>query len=95
MTFAIGDEVTWSSQAQGYSKRERGIVVAYVPPGERPSKDDFPDLFKGAGAGWGRSTESWVVRVGRKHYWPVAKNLRRAGDNTCPACNGTGVRPHA
>lgn len=86
--FAVGDKVQWSSQAQGRSKRKVGVVVAYVPVGERPCRHDFPDLHKGPGCGWGRTVDSWVVRVGNKHYWPVSKNLRNV--NTCPHCEGTG-----
>jgi len=70
----IGDKVTWESQAGGYRKTKIGEIVDVVPAGNRPSVDNFPDLHK-AGVGWGRNHRSYVVRVGKKHYWPIVKNL--------------------
>ena len=87
MIFSIGEQVVWSSQAQGHSKQKSGEVVAYVPPNERPCHVSFPDLYKGAGVGWGRSIESYVVRVGTKHYWPITKKLRRAGPSELEQAN--------
>ena len=87
MIFSIGEQVVWSSQAQGHSKQKSGEVVAYVPPNERPCHVSFPDLYKGASVGWGRSTESYVVRVGTKHYWPITKKLRRAGPSELEQAN--------
>lgn len=81
MTFSVGENVSWSSQAQGFTKRKDGVVVAYVPPGNRPCRNSFPDLYKGPGVGFGRSVDSYVVRVGNKHYWPITKNLSRTGAN--------------
>jgi hypothetical protein len=89
--FAVGDAVTWISQAQGNTKRKDGIVVAYVAPGERPDRVAFPDLYTGPGCGWGRDGESYVVAVGRKHYWPIASKLNLGA--ACPTCKGTGVAP--
>lgn len=76
--FKIGDKVKWSSQAQGYSKIKEGEVVQVVPSGERPDRERFIELYKHSGCGFGRSAESYVVRVKRKHYWPVASKLERA-----------------
>lgn len=87
--FAIGDRVTWRSQSGGNTTEKVGVVVAYIAPGERPDQFYFPDLHKGVGCGYGRAVESWVVRVGKRHYWPVSKNLRRVA--VCPHCNGTGI----
>ena len=87
MIFSIGEQVVWSSQAQGHSKQKSGEVVAYVPPNERPCHVSFPDLYKSAGVGWGRSIESYVVRVGTKHYWPITKKLRRAGPSELEQAN--------
>lgn len=72
----LGDVVEWSSQAQGHSKSKQGVVVAIVPPGQRPDRDQFIDLYKGPGVGFGRKHVSYVIRVGRsKHYWPFANKL--------------------
>ena len=87
--FSIGEVVEWTSQAAGRSKTKQGVVVAYVAPGERPDRLQFPDLYKNSGCGLGRSVESWVVKVGNKHYWPNGAKLVR--EAACPWCNGTGL----
>jgi len=75
MTFQFGQTVEWTSQAQGSTKTKRGHVVQVVAAGQRPNREHFPDLYTSAGCGWGRKHESYVVRVGNRHYWPVVKNL--------------------
>lgn len=83
--FEVGDVVHWTSQAQGVSKTKQGVVQAIVPAGQRPDPTLFADLYKGPGAGWGRATVSYVIRVGRsRHFWPHAK-LLRAGPAPEPA----------
>jgi hypothetical protein len=81
MAFNIGDKVEWASQSQGYTATKIGTIVATVPAGEHPQRDDFPDLFAGAGCGlMGRKHESYVVAVqfprSVRHYWPRVKNLK-------------------
>lgn len=69
--FKVGDPVQWKSQAGGYIKSKAGIVAEVVPPMASP---------RNKGDGWGspRNHESYVVKVGTKLYWPVARNLRFA-----------------
>lgn len=84
--FKIGDQVEWSSQAQGSETTKQGRIVAVVSAGDRPNRDNFEDLYKGPGCGFGRDHESYVVRVvaGKtgnakpKHYWPRVSALRPA-----------------
>lgn len=75
----VGDKVKWTSQAQGYTRMKEGEVVAVIAEGDRPSREAFLDLYKGPGCGYGRTGESYVVRVGRKHYWPRASLLEAQG----------------
>ena len=73
----LGDKVRWSSQAGGHKKTKEGTVAQIVPHGKRPDLNRFPDLYRGSGCGIGRKELSYVVRVGNKHYWPVASKLER------------------
>lgn len=74
--FAVGDTVAWTSQAGGYAKTKVGVVVAVVPAGEYPSREDYASLYRNAGVGMPRDHESYVVRVkGGGVYWPRAKAL--------------------
>ena len=76
-SFNIGDHVEWSSQSAGYTKTKAGVVVQVVAAGMRPDRDAFPSLYKHLGCGFGRAGESYVVQVGKKHYWPVASKLAK------------------
>lgn len=78
VTFAVGQQVQWTSQSRGSSTTKSGVVVAVVPPGKRPSRSAFPDLYRGAACGLGRKHESYVVRVGHQHYWPRVSGLSQA-----------------
>lgn len=77
--FELGDEVAWESQARGFSKEKRGVVVRVLEPGERFTDADratFPNLFRGFGVGVPRPHRSYVVKVGNVYYWPVVGKLR-------------------
>lgn len=76
----LGDVVTWTSQAGGYSKTKEGVIVAVVPPNGDP-RDYIPAGLKLDGPGYPRSTESYLIRVRSltKLYWPFVGNLRAAG----------------
>jgi hypothetical protein len=74
--FELGEIVSWRSQAQGFDKVKTGEVVEVLMPGMRPDRERFPDLYRGPGVGLGRDHISYVVQVGRKHYWPRVKHLR-------------------
>lgn len=80
MSFEVGDEVMWRSQAAGRPKEKRGTIVQIVFPGDRPSRERFPSLVKG-GIGQSRKLFSYVIKVGgkrsHKHYWPHASRLRK------------------
>jgi len=72
MPFRVGDEVEWTSQAGGYRKTKRGVVMAVVPPGGLPRLQDFR-----AETYIGRGHESYIVHVkGIGRYWPRVKQLR-------------------
>lgn len=77
--FEMGHPVEWTSQAGSYTKRKVGVVVEVVEPGKRPSRVQFPSLYK-QGCGWGRNARSYVVRVGKQYYWPHAPQLKPAVD---------------
>lgn len=89
--FAVGQQVTWSSQAQGMTKTKTGTIVEVVAPNERPDTTGRPGLN---GCGFGRSHESYIVEVPQgpkakpRHYWPVASILRFAD----PADRGGGYK---
>jgi hypothetical protein len=81
VAFAVGERVTWRSQAQGSAMTKTGVIVEVVPPNVRPDTTGRPGLN---GCGFGRNHESYIVEVARgpkakpRHYWPVASILRFA-----------------
>ena len=80
MTFRVGDDVSWTSQAQGFTRRKVGTVAEVVPAGQRPDRARFARLYKGAGVGFARDNESYVVMVGNAPYWPRVAHLKAARD---------------
>lgn len=68
--------VQWRSQAQGHAKTKIGTVREVVQAGNRPDRIRFASLYKGAGVGFGRKDESYVVEVAGRYYWPHANKLR-------------------
>lgn len=72
--FNIGDSVTWTSQAAGFSVEKAGQIAEIVRAGAQPSRERFPALYK-SGIGSPRRDVSYVVMVGRKAYWPLANKL--------------------
>ena len=74
--FEVGRTVVWRSQAQGLWKMKVGKIVEVVPQGERPSRQRFEILYKGAGVGFSRKHESYVVMVGSRPYWPRVSALK-------------------
>lgn len=82
--FQLGQEVTWSSQAQGVVKTKVGVVVEVIPAGEHPDRERFEPLYRGSGVGSSRNHESYVVEAFdptgkssvRKVYWPRTAALR-------------------
>lgn len=73
--FTEGDIVEWTSQAGGFTKTKRGMIVEVVAAGNLPSRERFTSLHKGWGVGMPRDHESYVVKVGNKPYWPRVVNL--------------------
>lgn len=82
-SFAVGDRVTWESQAGGYTRKKTGTVVEVVRAGGIPRDKNF---------GSSRAHESYIVEVTyeprrststiksvrvRKpeRYWPLVANL--------------------
>ena len=93
----LGDKVYWTSQAQGFTKRKEGVIVAVVPMNQDP-KDYVPQdaggvFFQLKFPGGFRDHESYLIRVGKKRtlYWPLAKNLhmdiRNVGQKFCKCGN--------
>ena len=79
MGFKIGDFVEWTSQAGGYAKSKRGLVVEVVPINAEPSRKP-----RGAGLG-GRKHQSYIVEVLGETprqkatlHWPVVSQLKLA-----------------
>lgn len=73
----LGEVVSWTSQAGGREVAKRGEVVAVVGAGQRPDREQFPELWKKPGPGLPRDYESYVVRVtGRGVYWPRISALK-------------------
>lgn len=79
-----GTVVEWTSQSQGYAKTKIGTVREVVQAGNRPSRMRFPQLYKGAGVGYARKFESYVVEVAGRPYWPLANKLRVVSMSTTP-----------
>lgn len=84
--FAVGDLVTWQSQAQGSTVTKSGTIIAIVPPETDPNKAIPPDLqdkvrqFDASGT---RKETSYLVAVPTPKgkschlYWPRVKHLRK------------------
>lgn len=78
-TITVGTRVRWTSQAGGFAKTKEGLVVYVIPPKEyvreilqrndrfRREVRDFSIFL--------RDHESYVVRVGKRLYWPIVKGL--------------------
>ena len=66
----IGDTVSWSSQAGGFSKMKTGVIVEAVRPFSAPSQQ------YGLRTTSKRSSTSYVVKVGNKYYWPHRSLLK-------------------
>jgi len=79
----LGNTVQWTSQAQGTAKTKTGVIVGVVAAKKMPDRIRFASLYTGAGCGYRRDHESYVVRVdvgkqpGKtfKHYWPRVSAL--------------------
>jgi len=73
--FAEGDEVTWTSQSQGFEKRKHGKIVRVVASGIGPSVPQGMRV-QGAGLGGARNHQSYLVGIGNILYWPRVTLLR-------------------
>ncbi len=81
MGFAVGNTVTWASQASGTQKQKTGKVVCVVPRGCPPNR--LPSGHRGGewgekldAPGLSRDHVSYVVLVGKsKVYWPRVSGL--------------------
>jgi hypothetical protein len=81
-TFAVGDRVTWRSQANGSWLVKVGTVIHVVPPYRL-------NPHRGWRLATPRNVESYVVEVAGKPttrgpgkstlYWPLTGKLRRFG----------------
>ncbi|EMH4164014.1 hypothetical protein RJ498_003317 [Pluralibacter gergoviae] len=76
MKFKEGDEVIWSSQANGSIKEKIGEVVEVIPAGRSILKSRFRHELDAST--YPRDNESYIVCVGPKpgsrakpkYYWP-------------------------
>jgi hypothetical protein len=92
VSFAIGDEVTWHSQAGGTWKWKIGKIAEIVPPGGQLLTLRGGGLGRNFGRSLGRKEVSYVVKVGAKLYWPLASKLRLVvKGKVCPTCHGKGT----
>jgi len=91
--FTVGDEVEWSSQANGTMKIKKGRVVAVVQAERKPWGDflmsepavprDYVSTIDCRSLA--RDHESYVVAVGSDRrktrlYWPRVSQLRKVQD---------------
>lgn len=87
ISLKVGDEVEWSSQANGNYMKKRGKVVLVVPPGIRPyhllASMDLRNRNTHAidPRTMHRQTESYIIEVPSKGkgapklYWPLISRL--------------------
>lgn len=81
MAFKLGDEVSWSSSANGSTKKKIGHVVEVIPAGVSVLTSKFRSELDAGSAP--RKEESYVVCVGPKpssrakpkYYWPRVSAL--------------------
>ena len=85
-TFKLGQQVEWTSQANGCTRTKRGTIVRVIGSGQPFNAREFPGLQKGAPTGLPRQHESYIVHVPTKtglgkgrHYWPLVSQLRLVG----------------
>lgn len=89
---AVGDHVSWESQAQGRSAHKTGVIAALVPSG-KPAKEaainaglDLRSFRENlASSGMARNHDSFLVSVKKTGsqakpdlYWPRAASLVKA-----------------
>jgi len=86
MTFVVGDEVFWSSQAGGRNTRKDGVVLRVVPAHEQCRHEEKEKVLYSlqGGGGEARDHESYLVLVpGRTEnskpllYHPVVSLLKK------------------
>jgi len=76
MSFKLGDEVSWSSSANGSTKKKIGNIVDVIPAGASVYRSKFINSLDVGNIP--RKHESYVVCVGAapgsrakpKYYWP-------------------------
>lgn len=68
-----GDKVTWRSQAGGSWKEKTGEIIYVVPAGRLPRSE-----WHQADTCLPRNHESYIVKVGRRTYWPRVSALKLA-----------------
>jgi hypothetical protein len=77
-SFRVGDAACWTSEANGTSKTKTGVIQEIIPAGRLPSEHLYPELYRGAKIGRARDHVSYVVKVGKRAYWPRARFLLKA-----------------
>ncbi len=70
----LHSHVQWRSQGSGVWKVKEGEIVEIIPVGQTPDGNKYPTLRAG-GIGMPRNHESYVVAVGKRHYWPRVSAL--------------------
>ena len=75
--FAEGDEVTWTSQSQGFEKKKRGKIVRVIPKGTNPA---VPQGMRVQGVGLGGARNA---RAGRRPGWCEKSSELPGGHRQC------------
>jgi hypothetical protein len=74
--FALLDRVTWSSSANGTTKRKTGAVIAVIPAGKRPG--EVCEKMRATRFASTRDHVSYGVEVNGEMYWPKVAALKPA-----------------
>jgi hypothetical protein len=79
--FKLGDMVAFTTMGYIHFHDRVGKVVRIIPAGQRPTPEEFPDLYKPhRRPGHPRDHESYILAVQRvrsvKHFWPRVHYLR-------------------
>lgn len=85
--FKLGDEVSWSSSAGGFTKKKIGDVVEVIPAGVSIMKSRFRAELDASTLP--RAYESYIICVGPKpgsrakpkYYWPRVSALKLHKDS--------------
>lgn len=91
MTYAIGDTVTWTSQAGGHVREKQGEIVAIIEPRTHPPEEILAMGRFQSDRSSTRNHTSYVVKVPRTSkagkpisaflYWPRVSLLKKVEES--------------